>query len=782
MKENAPLENGPALVKSKSQESNAEPAPAVKSESIASHEPGEVDESKDSDVEMGEITEDKPEKESTPAPPISMPKEDEEMPEQEAKPVEPGASLLPPSLDEPVDDDEEEDELDFDEEYFAESEMKFVREIDALEAKKPPALTEDPAFVKLAVRLQILKMMADDALPEAFKIAKKAVVAEPEPIETEKVDPVAQVEETVNEAVERVLEATTPPKAERIVPVGLPTPKIEELDDSAVPEPDNTHLAETVKNTVPTPPLESLPFLSSGPPTPFSLQQSVPPKEQIQLALRNAISGFRSESAERNAALRQQYAKHYRTWRLTVMEMDREKAESKARTSIERSPAPPTPAPAQPEGRRGRGIVSELDLQNVIELSKQTAKEEMFKRQQEGATKPDYDREAEIPDMLSERERKANIFQDTNQLIDPNIALEAFHFTPANPQFTEEEMRLFKDVYATYPKQWGLIADSIPDRDFQACIQHYYFTKEKEKYKLLANKRAPKGRRAVKKSAARPKSNALMADLGVNDNGDAEGDEDTPAVAVTDTGRPRRAAAPTFGGDAGDDSAAGERGGRRGASAKGTAAGEVPVEKPKRGRGGGPGRGGRRPRGGARQQSSTAVATGPQNLVPTAPDQVPVTQPLRAESEAPVQPAPSLPPTEIPPPVIAQPGQLPYGLDGPSGMPSEPLQLQPHPAVVARPRVREPAAFDAPPPAPPQSSVPGTVTIQTASPVATVPLQREPVVQQSIDAAQALLPLQPSSYWSVPEQKRLPELLAHYGRDFEMIANKLGTKTTVMVS
>lgn len=41
--------------------------------------------------------------------------------------------------------------------------------------------------------------------------------------------------------------------------------------------------------------------------------------------------------------------------------------------------------------------------------------------------------------------------------------------------------------------------------------------------------------------------------------------------------------------------------------------------------------------------------------------------------------------------------------------------------------------------------------------------------------------LQPTSYWSVPEQRDFPLLLAHFGRDFEGISNFMKTKTTVMV-
>lgn len=41
---------------------------------------------------------------------------------------------------------------------------------------------------------------------------------------------------------------------------------------------------------------------------------------------------------------------------------------------------------------------------------------------------------------------------------------------------------------------------------------------------------------------------------------------------------------------------------------------------------------------------------------------------------------------------------------------------------------------------------------------------------------------QPTSYWSVPEQQKFPQLIAYYGRDFTSIADFMKTKTVTMVS
>lgn len=52
--------------------------------------------------------------------------------------------------------------------------------------------------------------------------------------------------------------------------------------------------------------------------------------------------------------------------------------------------------------------------------------------------------------------------------------------------------------------------------------------------------------------------------------------------------------------------------------------------------------------------------------------------------------------------------------------------------------------------------------------------------RQPVEAAYGSL--QPTSYWSVPEQRDFPILLGHFGRDFEGISNYMKTKTAVMVS
>ncbi|KAJ5664795.1 uncharacterized protein N7477_007243 [Penicillium maclennaniae] len=251
-----------------------------------------------------------------------------------------------------------------------------------------------------------------------------------------------------------------------------------------------------------------------------------------------------------------------------------------------------------------------------------------------------------------------------------------------------------------HPKKWGKIAESLPGRTFKQCIIHYYLTKEEIKYKAKLNKRWSRRGRGKQKST-RPKSNALIADLGVV-KPDFDGEEE-PAP-VTDTGRPRRAAAPTFG-DYNEPEVSAS--GRRGQISKD---GEL-IEKPASRRGG-------RTAGGTR---------GPRRGKTTQPDQ---------KSQGPT------PQMET---IVPQDREL--------------IEKELNPQMPRSRTVRGRAKE-------------GMYVFDTTEADTIMPAK-------SMETGYG--GMQPTSYWSVPEQRDFPRLLAHFGRDFEGISNFMKTKTTVMV-
>ncbi|OJD11073.1 hypothetical protein AJ78_08085 [Emergomyces pasteurianus Ep9510] len=587
---------------------------------------------------------------------------------------------------------ESDEEDDLDEEDFNKGEKRFEKEMQALASEMPPPILQDPVIVDLLLQIQMLGIIAEGVVPTCMDLPGAA-------IEVERPDQPP---------------AVIPVSAKEAQQIEIPGPLSPLTQDHNVP-------------SLEVPSLENLPFLNSGPPTPFSdldvYQETLQTHDRLKEALRGELVKQRKEVARQHEKLRQEYAGYYKPWRMTVEELDRKSRQEKITT-----PGPPTPPSATgtattpgaiAEGRRGYKLNSELDFQNALIASTITAQEEQARRRiKEGPAKPDMSKEALIPDMFEDQERQAFVFKDTNHAVHPSAAFEIFAFHPTPDDFTPEEQKIFTEAFLTHPKKWGKIAEYLPGRDFQACINHYYFTKQEFKYKAKLNRKYVR-RRAKKAPATRnPKSNALMSDLGVRP--EYEGDEaETPAV--TDTGRPRRAAAPTFGEVVPDteNSTPTPGSGKRGNYTKDPA--ELGVEKAanRRGGRGGGSRGGRRAK--VQQPSlTTPIAAAPPKL----------------EAEIKVDAVPELVVTKD------REDQKDIASD----------DLVPRPKSTKARSKEAVYAFD-------------TAELETAA--------------KSLEPRSGSL--QPTSYWSVPEQREFPDLIRHFGKDFEAISQYMRTKTPTMV-
>jgi len=588
-------------------------------------------------------------------------------------------------------DEEEEENVVFNQEYLEERKQIFERDMQLLRAEMPPPPLEDPTIVSLLLRIQLLGMLAHEET--------RKPPSDPLPL------PSVEQEEVSNASGnERMVNLDPYLKPEQPEPEPEPEPVI---------PPVESHPEITV---------DSLPFLNSGPPTPLSdlevFQENASTQERLKTTFCSELSKKRKEIAKKNALLRDEYMSYYKPWRLAVWELDR--SSKKPMTPGPASPPAP-PAPASPaavsEGREGRRYKgnSELDFINALKASEISAQEELERRRTRMATaRPDLSREAIIPDMTEHGEKVARVYKDVNNIVEARHAMDVFRFVPPRNDFTEKEHKIFTDAFMAYPKKWGKIAESLPGRTFEQCIFHYYLTKEEIKYKAKLNKRWSKRGRGKQKST-RPKSNALIADLGVV-KPDFDGEEE-PAP-VTDTGRPRRAAAPTF-------LPEGAVTGRRGQTVKD----DELIEKPASRRGG-----------------RTAGTRGQRRAKTTQPDH-------KSQGETPQS---NISITVTP--------QTEMGTDGmvESVMPQDRdlVEKELHPQMprsrTARARAKE-----------------GMYVFESTEAETAMPAKQMETGYGS---------LQPTSYWSVPEQRDFPRLLAHFGHDFEGISNFMKTKTTVMVS
>ncbi|KAL2699289.1 hypothetical protein AAEP93_009264 [Penicillium crustosum] len=608
-------------------------------------------------------------------------------------------------------DEEDGENIVFTQEYLDERKRIFEKDMESLRAELPPSPLEDSAIVALLIKIQLLGMVANEQTVEhPPKPRAEQVLDRP-------VDPLPSVEDD---------EVTNHPSTERVVsfastlPGREPEPIVETIIPPVVPPAEVT--------------VEGLPFLRSGPPTPISdldvYHENIATQNHLRDTFSTELSKVQAEAFRKNTLLRDEYVSHYKLWRMAIWELDRmkdKKSMTPGPTSLPASTAPTTPAP-MPEGREGRRYKgnSELDFLNALKASEISAQEELERRRIKMATaRPDLGREAIIPNMLEPREVKARIYKDVNNTIECDRALDVFGFVPPPNDFTPEEHIIFTDAFMAHPKRWGKIAESLPGRNFQQCIVHYYLTKEEIKYKAKLNQRWSKRGKGTRKGP-RPKSNALIADLGVV-KPDFVGEEEPPAV--TDTGRPRRAAAPTFGDSTEAESAPVGRRGQLGKDSE-------PVERSstrRGGRGGGT-RGGRRAKTTAQPDPKAQVAV-PQG-----------------------DPPPIVPPASLHPgsEMELAPDHILEGYEARERERSEKESLPPMPrGRVGRGRAKE-----------------GVYVFESTE-------VEPPLAAKQLETGYGSL--QPTSYWSVPEQRDFPALLGHFGRDFEGISAWMKTKTTVMV-
>lgn len=604
-----------------------------------------------------------------------------------------GSAADQPSASEDVDmslpaSSDEEDE--FDEDDFAASEEKHRKERTLLEARKPPPMLYDPGIRNLLIRIQFLNMITHDVVPKSL------------------------VGATASDDKSKAIEPAS---------IGLPSPKemaddIEEKVELRHPQPRGRPLSQIAPNPIPTPPIEDLPFRTKQSPKFETFAES---DDEVQHEGMATLIGQKFEEAafewvNELQDIKSEFRQRYPLWKQDVMVLDHEHRD------LQPSPAPASPAPsAAPsvtpslshERTRGARNTTEADLQQAILMSQQSLKEEEERREREAASnsQPNHDTEAVVPPMMKPSEVELYFFEDSNKLVPISLALETFAYIPPEDDFTEEEQLAFIQAYCQHPKKWGKIAESVPRRTYKDCITHYYLTKNDSKYKIMWRNSQPKRKRG--RAANKPRSTALLSEM----NYDAEGDG---AVAVTDTGRPRRAAAPTFGDTPGDsDIATPVPQAKRLAISK-ELNGESVTLKPSRGRKAG---------------------------APARPRRT------KAQIQADQQAATLLP-------AVANDGSPPKA------------------AAVPRERSRTLLRAEN---GTANSDITGSPDLHR---LADVEMGHYSLMEgdRFTSAAAPAAANQPTSYWSVPEQQKFPQLIAYYGKDFASIAGFMKTKTATMVS
>ena len=502
-----------------------------------------------------------------------------------------------------------------------------------------------------------------------------------------------------------------------------------------------------------TPPVESLPFLLNGQSKPIeespAFVENLKAFQTMRIHLQTVITEQRIQAAQDERALKKWYKINYEGWREYCEVLEREFKENHAEdVTADRGIGPPSPVQAAPvEGRRGAKLNSEFgseyDIEKLLRETELEARESQRLAALEAEERFDEEREANIPPMIEPSERSMSLFQDYNNFVDFDDILSRFEYICKDTPFSAEESEAFTQAYVDDPKKFGRIAAKLPGRTYQECIHHYYLTKGQEKYKAKlqrASQRKNRKTRAVNQPRSRT-ANFIASIRGLDD-----GEDDTPILPVTDTGRPRRAAAPTFGEVANEvDSTTATQGRKTPGAAKPDNTVAVTNERTTK-----------RTKGAASREKGQK--RGRNQLLAAAPTSSPQKQDRTKERT----PAPSAPPVVE----AAIPMELDVSVPQDNLGPQLLAGMQAHaPDLPAMPASAQPLQLEEKP-----ILIQGIATQSRVQPEA----QKQQRAQQQKEGTS-------NSYWSVPEEKDFPRLLAYYGTNWDEFAEHMTSKSATMV-
>jgi hypothetical protein len=148
---------------------------------------------------------------------------------------------------------------------------------------------------------------------------------------------------------------------------------------------------------------------------------------------------------------------------------------------------------------------------------------------------------AKIPDMISVTEGSVPyLFDDTNNLVDDPA--EFYGASSGQDYWTEEERNTFLNEFAAHPKQFGRIAEHLPNKTPAQCITYYYLHKKQGVDFRKAVAQYGSGRRRKNGRANKQRGNALLADIRRHDDEVSRVSSGTPNENTTLNGNKRKRA------------------------------------------------------------------------------------------------------------------------------------------------------------------------------------------------------------------------------------------------
>uniref|UniRef100_A0A0K3CFI8 FGENESH: predicted gene_3.283 protein n=1 Tax=Rhodotorula toruloides TaxID=5286 RepID=A0A0K3CFI8_RHOTO len=158
---------------------------------------------------------------------------------------------------------------------------------------------------------------------------------------------------------------------------------------------------------------------------------------------------------------------------------------------------------------------------------------------------------AVVPDMVIDdserRELLSTAFEDERyRVVDPEAT---FGVNAPLDLWTEQEVETFCKRYAQHPKQFGKIAQDLPDKTTAQCVLFYYRMKHTIDFRSLSDRRGRDGRRKKSKKRPEGKGSFLLSNLNKKARSAAppidERDEDEDEVSAPTSPRMSRSELPT---------------------------------------------------------------------------------------------------------------------------------------------------------------------------------------------------------------------------------------------
>ena len=122
---------------------------------------------------------------------------------------------------------------------------------------------------------------------------------------------------------------------------------------------------------------------------------------------------------------------------------------------------------------------------------------------------------AKVPDMISVVNGKVDyVFDDTADRVENPS--EYFASDTGIGEWTEAEKKIYLDKFAAHPKQFGVIADALPNKTAGQCVDYYYLHKKRLiNFRQVVSQFAPNKRK--RRGMGKRKGNGLLADIAMHD-------------------------------------------------------------------------------------------------------------------------------------------------------------------------------------------------------------------------------------------------------------------------